>query len=226
MKQEEIGECRLILQELGAVGQSRAVHRTRARIRFNDRARAGGFPALGDRPFRKRYDAAGAFSCEEGIYLPSGPDDLEAFDLYLRKKAYGEFARIRRAFKEHPEWMLQASREQARRLAKRIGQLELLFADLDEEQGPLDGPVARSDDPGSGGGKGLGDLDSPLDSMGPDDDQALQAAEDEQGDPENYPRPEYDFLHREKEHDQWCRKFGIPNGDPTLNPDGTGRDKF
>lgn len=35
---------------------------------------------------------------------------------------------------------------------------------------------------------------------------------------------ESDFMRQEFERDAWCRRFGIPNGDPSLRPDGTGRD--
>lgn len=45
----------------------------------------------------------------------------------------------------------------------------------------------------------------------------LEAQDDE-------PEELSDFMRGEFEHDRLCRRFGIPNGDPSLNPDGTGRD--
>lgn len=45
-------------------------------------------------------------------------------------------------------------------------------------------------------------------------------AEDEE------PEEQSDFMRREFERDALCRKLGIPNGDPSLNPDGTGRNGY
>lgn len=59
-------------------------------------------PDLRDREFREIYSNAGLPACEAGIFYPTTPQDIKAFEEYMKKKALPCFDRIKRVRRAFP----------------------------------------------------------------------------------------------------------------------------
>jgi hypothetical protein len=58
---------------------------------------------LSDTALRAIYRELPICACEGGLYIPETAADLEAFRLYMRKKALALFERFKRVADEYPE---------------------------------------------------------------------------------------------------------------------------
>lgn len=60
-------------------------------------------PELTDRKLREMYCNLPVCSCEEGLFIPKRPEEVEEFKEYLRKKAMPMLERYKRILAYYPE---------------------------------------------------------------------------------------------------------------------------
>ena len=98
-----LGELRL----RGAFGMANAIPRAILLDVINREARAfceeDEWRKIKDFEFREIYRFLPICSCEDGLYIPSSREDLEAFRIYMRAKAIPLFERVKKVAEAYPE---------------------------------------------------------------------------------------------------------------------------
>ena len=97
-----------ILKERESYGRDRATPRAIILDQINKERRAfvepKDFEKIEDVVFLSVYRDLPICSCENGLYIPSSAEDLEAFRIYMRAKALPLFERVKRVAQEYPEY--------------------------------------------------------------------------------------------------------------------------
>ncbi len=84
------------------LSDSRTVTRTKLLEAVNMHNATDNYPPISDRELRHICsELIPVCSCESGYFIPQSAEDLEKFRVYMQKKAYPLFERIKRIEKEY-----------------------------------------------------------------------------------------------------------------------------